>query len=263
MIHTICAKTCVEAWLGAVTWLAEQEKYTAKNLLLEIATPRLMTDADSRVFGIVDAFLRKNDQLPVVTVAGTIFPAGLYTQHGAEGVYKIYPDEVYPKIKEGWGMYAYRLVRRTKADGIVMNPLQTLVEKIKKQLTHKSTLSRAYELNLTEVFSDLALYEGTEDCNRGRNHPCLSHISLRIENKKTLALTALYRSHFYVQKTLGNLLGLAQLQSFIAEETKLGVGSLVIHSIHAELDSASGKYGKQDIRTLIERSKRAWNTKAA
>jgi hypothetical protein len=263
MIHTIHTKTCVEAWLDAVTWLADQDNFTAKNLLLEIATPQLMTDADSRVFRTVDAFLRMQDQLPVVTVAGTIFPAGLYIQHGVEGVYKIYPEEIYPKIKEGWGMYAYRLVRRTKADGTVMNPLETLVEKIKKQLTHKSTLSRAYELNLTEVFSDLALYEGTEDCNRGRNHPCLSHLSIRIESKKTLALTALYRSHFYVQKTLGNLLGLAQLQSFIAEETNLGVGSLVIHSVHAELDSVSGKYGKQDIRALIERSKKAWETKAA
>jgi thymidylate synthase len=145
----------------------------------------------------------------------------------------------------------------------VMNPLETLVEKIKKQLTHKSTLSRVYELNLTEVFSDLALYEATEDCNRGRNHPCLSHISVRIENKNMIALTALYRSHFYIQKTLGNLLGLAQLQSFIAEEANLGVGPLVIHSIHAELDSASRKYGKQDIRSLIERSKKAWETKAA
>jgi hypothetical protein len=222
-----------------------------------------MTDSDLRVVDTVDAFLRKRDKFPVVTVAGTIFPGGLYTQHGSDGVYEVYPDEVYPKVKEGWGSYAYRLVRRERADGTVMNPLKMLVEKMKKQLSYTSTLKRAYELNSTELFADLPLYEGTEDWNRGIQHPCLSHISFRIERKKRLAMTALYRSHFYVQKTLGNLLGLAQLQLFVAQETKLAVGTMVIHSIHAVLDSESGKWGKQDIQKLITQSKKAAEIKAA
>jgi hypothetical protein len=263
MIHSIHSKTCTEAWLSAVTWLAEQEGHTATNLLLEIATPALMTDSDQRVVNTVDAFLRKHQQLPVVTVAGTIFPAGLYSQHGPAGIYKVYPDEVYPKVKEGWGTYAYRFVRRTGANGTVMNPLETLVEKMKKQLTHTSTLGRAYELNSVEVFADLPLYEATQDSNRGINHPCLSHVSFRIDHKKVLAMTALYRSHFYIQKALGNLLGLAQLQSFIAQETNLSVGPMVIHSIYAVLDRAQGKWGKQEILKLIANSKKASEIRAA
>jgi hypothetical protein len=76
MIHSIHSKTCTEAWLSAVTWLAEQEDHFATNLLLEIETPALMTDSDQRVVNTVDSFLRKHDQLPVVTVAGTIFLGG-------------------------------------------------------------------------------------------------------------------------------------------------------------------------------------------
>ena len=263
MIHSIQSKTCTEAWLSAVAWLAEQEGYTATNLLLEIETPAVMTDSDQRVVNTVDTFLRKHEQLPVVTVAGTIFPAGLYSQHGSAGIYKVYPDEVYPKVKEGWGTYAYRFVRRTGANGAVMNPLETLVEKMKRQLTHASTLGRAYELNSVELFADLPLYEATQDSNRGISHPCLSHVSFRIDHKKVLAMTALYRSHFYIQKTLGNLLGLAQLQSFIAQETELSVGPMVIHSIYAVLDRSSGKWGKQDVLKLLAACRKAAESKAA
>jgi hypothetical protein len=144
-----------------------------------------------------------------------------------------------------------------------MNPLETLVEKMKKQLTHASTLGRAYELNSVEVFADLPLYEATEDSNRGISHPCLSHVSFRIDHKTVLAMTALYRSHFYIQKTLGNLLGLAQLQSFIAQETKLSVGPMVIHSIYAVLDRSSGNWGKQDVLKLLAACRKAEESKAA
>ena len=37
-------------------------------------------------------------------------------------------------------------------------------------------------------------------------------------------LTVLYRYHYYIEKALGNLLGLAQLLYFVAKETGLGVG---------------------------------------
>jgi hypothetical protein len=249
--------------LNAAFWLVEQEGYSAKNLLLEIDRPASMTSSDERIVETVDNFLRQQDHLPVVSVAGTIFPAGLYSSHGAHGVYEIYPNDVYPKVKEGWGTYAYRLVRRTGANGATMNPLQTLIEKMNKLMKNTSTLSRVYELNSIDLFADLPLYEGTLDSNRGLGHPCLSHLSLRVEHKSTLALTAIYRSHFYVQKTLGNLLGLAQLQSFIANETKLTVGMLTIHSIHAELERQNGKWGKKGIVDLIAACKKAAEMKAA
>jgi hypothetical protein len=43
-------------------------------------------------------------------------------------------------------------------------------------------------------------------------------------------LTVLYRYHYYIEKALGNLLGLAQLLYFVAKETGLGVGPLLCHS---------------------------------
>jgi hypothetical protein len=49
-------------------------------------------------------------------------------------------------------------------------------------------------------------------------------------------VTGVYRSHYYVQRALGNLFGLAHLQHFIAQETGQKMGPLVCHSSMAQLD---------------------------
>ena len=55
-----------------------------------------------------------------------------------------------------------------------------------------------------------------------------------------LYLTAIYRSHSYVARALGNFLGLADLQAFICNETKLAPGPLVCVSSYARLDAEDG-----------------------
>ena len=47
---------------------------------------------------------------------------------------------------------------------------------------------------------------------------------------------AVYRNHYYVQRTLGNLIGLGRLLQFIARETGFDLGTLTIQSTHACLD---------------------------
>ena len=62
-------------------------------------------------------------------------------------------------------------------------------------------------------------------------------------------LTVLYRYHYYIEKALGNLLGLSQLLYFVAKETGLGVGPLVCHSTNAVLDIEGG-WRRGDVRQL-------------
>jgi hypothetical protein len=50
-------------------------------------------------------------------------------------------------------------------------------------------------------------------------------------------LTAIYRSHYYIERALGNILGLAQLLTFVAAEVGVDVGSLVCHSTYAVIDT--------------------------
>jgi hypothetical protein len=263
LIHHVEAKTCPEAWLAASQYLLTQPDFAAHSVILGIETPIAMKPADFRLFDEVDKFLRKHDEQPVVTVAGTIFPAGLYRKHGPAGVFEIYPNEVYPKTKEQWGTYAFRLVRRTLPDGAKMNPLEVLIEKLRRQLERNQALRGVYELNVVDFFADIPLYDAASDSTRTLSHPCLSHLSFRIHERRSLMLTALYRSHYYVRKTLGNLLGLAQLQAFVAKETGLRVGPLICHSTFAILDRETGKWNMRDVEKLVENCQKAAENRAA
>ena len=67
---------------------------------------------------------------------------------------------------------------------------------------------------------------------------CLSFLSFHLlpGTTKTLTLTAQYRNHYYVEKLLGNLIGLGRLMAFIAKETDLNMGALTVISTRAEID---------------------------
>jgi hypothetical protein len=74
-------------------------------------------------------------------------------------------------------------------------------------------------------------------------------------------MNATYRSHYYVQRLLGNLLGLARLQYFLAHEAGLEIGPLTINSTYAKLDTASGKWSMRDIKELLAASRQLYTVK--
>ena len=251
MIYPICAETCAEAWLKTATKLLTFKGRAAYNVILDINDPLALTPVDKAVVQKVDDFLSTHDTDPVSTVAGTIFPAAHYKKQGAAGVYTTFPEKVYPKVRSGWGdTYAGRMLRRSGKKGAVINPLELLVDKLKKQLTRTTPLGRAYELGFTETPLELPIYDVALDGTRTTPQPCLSHVSFKVVNGEALMLTALYRSHYYIQRALGNLIGLAQLQYFVANEVGLSVGELVCHSSYACVEAGS-KWKINEAKALI------------
>ena len=258
----ISGTSCERVWLEAAEYLADEaQDHTEYNMIVEVQNPTARDDADRRIRGVVDEFLTSRGSWPLTAVAGTIFPAAEYRDHGTRGVYEVYPDEEYPNILLGngdWGRYAYRLVRWTGADGQVINPLETVVAKIKQQLGNGRRMRQCYELSLTESGIDLPLYDPRTDRNRPRGGPCLSHISLKIGATDILYLTALYRSHTYVARALGNFLGLASLQGFVCQETGLEPGPLVCVSTYARLETGdNGAWTTGDAMDLVKRARSA------
>ncbi len=63
-------------------------------------------------------------------------------------------------------------------------------------------------------------------------------------------LTAQYRNHYYVEKLLGNLVGLGRLMAYVAGETRTKVGSLTVVSTHAKIDTDIAK--RQEITELLK-----------
>ncbi len=99
---------------------------------------------------------------------------------------------------------------------------------------------------------ELAIYNSATDRNL-LYAPCLSHLSFKHHPEYGLMLTALYRNHYYVARLLGNLIGLGQLQAFVAKEADIRLGSLTVISTHAELDKGS-RWGINDARELVQQA---------
>jgi len=263
LIHTIQAESCPAAWLSATEYLLDQPSREAYDLVLGVESPRDMTSDDFKIFDLVDGFLRKTKQLPLTTIAGTIFPANHYLRGAAKGVYDDFPAEILQLPKESWGTYALRMLRREGKNGTI-NPLQEMVEKLKKY----NHLNRsAYEINVADLEIadvdvqvddrfEIPIYDTKDDFKRLMPQPCLSHLTFKVFEGNSLRLTVMYRSHFYLTKALGNLLGLAQLQSFVADEAGLAVGPLICHSTHARIDTPPG-VRLEAVRRLVSSCRQA------
>src|SRR3989442_4885527 len=108
-----CAETRLEAWVASTEHLLASGD--ALNLILDIASPTTEGEAGRIARNLLDALYSKEKQLPVNTVAETIFPAWEYAHRGVLGVYNKYPEQ-YRILKQGsprrWGTYANRLISR-------------------------------------------------------------------------------------------------------------------------------------------------------
>lgn len=255
MIHPISTRTATEAWLRAVELLFKAKDRCAYNVVLDIEDPISLSPAEKQVSELVDNLLTSHEKLPVASVAGTIFPASHYLRYGAKGVFEYYPKRVYPKLDKTWGTYAGRMLIRQVGKDKVINPLEILVDKLRHQITNDAPKRAVYELGFVDVLADLPIYDPATDAKKPWNQPCLAHLSFKLlEDHRGLMLTALYRNHYYVERALGNLLGLSQLLYFVARESGLEPRGLVCHSTFARIDFDGGwKVG--DVSKLIDQSR--------
>ena len=238
------ADTRTEAWMKAAEYLLRNGP--SLNLVLGVRSPNNKGPYPT-AGRYIDGFLTREGKFSMHTVAETIFPGYEYRRQGLRGVFTVYPDQIYPKIRRhrsiSWGTYAYRLVRRQKANGKSMNPLEQLIQKMKAECDMNGPKKSCYELGIAEGEYDLPLYNTAEDGRRRMGGPCLSHLSFKLF-ESAVHLTACYRSHDYTYKVPGNLLGLARLQECVACETEQQMGSLVVHSTYAYLSGGRAKIRK-------------------
>ncbi|MCF5775531.1 hypothetical protein GIV40_00315 [Pseudomonas poae] len=253
----------VQAWLAGARYLASQKSLDSRNVILEIATPQLATAEDRNVIKAVDlALQRKKRERSVMTAAGTIFPQRIYQCHGRPAWYANYKAIMARGMAPGtWGTYAMRMIERIDTDGTSFNPLEKIIEKLaalrEKNLNH---FKAAYELGLCDPSVDidnsysgegfdLPTYNPSMDRHMYMGSPCLSHVTFKLMDGK-LDLTAIYRSHFYAERALGNLVGLAQLQHYVAKESGFEAGVMTCISTYARLDEGLG--GIRAARKLLE-----------
>lgn len=244
----VIADRIVPAWLEVARHLDRPGNRTDRNLILEIDSPTSLSAEDLEIIRRVDkVLLDSKSGIGVFTVANTLFPQGIY--------HRSKPPEFYARAvnairlgnkKHVWGTYALRMMERTHPKTKkVVNPLETIVSKLKEakagrkvQAAYELGVHDAVELLEDEVACELPIHEPATDGPCRTNIPCLSHLSFKLDIKNNAVdLTAVYRSHYYAQRALGNLLGLSQLLAFVAKETGHKVGVLTCISTLAVLDA--------------------------
>ena len=238
---------CASAWREAVRLVDGQPGHSAYNVIIDVTNPLTgATLADARV-ATVNEFLTGYDK-SVETVANTIFPAALYHRYGAPAFFDVFRDNVLKKVRRNdrWsGYYFERMIQYPTPSGEPPNQLWDIVKRLRND-----------DVRALNKF-ELSLFDPVRDVdNSPYGGQCLSFISFKIipGAQKTLMLTAMYRNHFYVEKLLGNLVGLGRLMDFVAREAKLKVGSLTVISTHAEIDQpklANKTTSRSEITAMI------------
>ena len=234
---------CASAWREAVRRVDAMPQHDAYNVLIDVDNPTIGADLAHPGVAAVDAFLKTHAK-PVETVANTIFPASLYARHGAPALFRVFSERVLPKVRRGerWsGFYFERMIAFPVPAGEAPNQLWSIIERMRDAAVRSRN---RFELSLFDPARDVdnSVYGGQ----------CLSFLSFKIipGNPRTLTLTAQYRNHFYIEKLLGNLIGLGRLMSFVAAEAGLSVGPLTVLSTHAKVDKPRGT-SRRDVWALL------------
>ncbi|QBX37842.1 hypothetical protein E4M02_07420 [Brevundimonas sp. S30B] len=235
---------CATAWREAMRAVIRHGN-EAHNVILDIADPVGGATLADPVVATVDAFLQAKGVKPIETVANTLFPAALHRRYGAPAFYDRFMTRVLPAAgrDDRWsGYYFERMINMPTPGGTVINQLADIIDRISDPA-----------VKARNKF-ELTLFDPARDVSRSPyGGQCLSHGSFKVRKTPDgdrLDLTVMYRNHYYVEKLLGNLIGLGRLMAFVAEETKIGVGSLTIVSTHAVIDQP--RASRAEIKALLQ-----------
>lgn len=246
----------VSAWLQAVSELRKNSGH-CYNLVYVVSKPNRFMPNDIEVIREFDQYALQSGLHSVETVANTIFPLDTYRSQPSDGFYDYYLADVFPRVKKQWGTYFERMISRKNADGSLMeiagkqfNPLEAIILKAKKRVKTSRGSKTHFELSLDDPALDFPTFQPELDTRYQVGGPCLSHLSFKIDSDGALRLTAFYRSHWYIARALGNLVGLARLQSFVAASAGISSGPLTIIASEATLD-VSGHLGGAGATTAM------------
>lgn len=246
---------CVSAWLEATKTVDGRTGHEEHNVIIDVADPTARATLADPAVAIVNEFLSDWRQKPIETVANTIFPASLYNRFGAPEFFDRFRDNVLPRVSRSgkWsGYYFERMMQLPQTKGEPLNQLWDIVERIRDP--------NVKALNKFE----LSVFDPARDVDKSPyGGQCLSFASLKIIGKgdnRQLGMTVLYRNHFYIEKLLGNLIGLGRLMAFIGKEANIAVGPLTIISTHAKIDQPRNNEGtatRDDIKKLLKAADQA------
>jgi thymidylate synthase len=230
----ISATDLSHAWLEAVRLVAGTQGRKAVHVLLRIADP---TIEDAAIRAAAQSLIDQRnttgraDMPDIGTTRNTIFPAAWARRTAGPAELATYYRDRYTKEgllgfnQNGRGTYFGRIVAYPRETGAPADQLSDTVRKIKAELKKGSNKSSRYEINIYNERKDRS----------PMSFPCLAHLSVHLHHRE-VHLQAIYRNEYLIGRAYGNYLGLAQLQSYIADEAGAKPGELLMTLGHVELE---------------------------
>jgi thymidylate synthase len=197
------------------------------NLTLHVRDPRVY---DHESLSRSDPGRVVPDARSLLDVANTIFPARSARWDKPLGEFSEHYGSAYERLLRrgvrSWGAYFVRLI---SFGGRKINQLDRVVAGLNGWgHNHKA----AFVVHFTSSETDKP---------RPLGAPCLQYVQFSVTGDNQLSMTAVYRSHDYFHKALGNLLGLSRLLEYVAEKTNHGIGTLTCLSSYAFVDVSRDK----------------------
>ena len=224
--HIIKAAGIVEAWKAAAALLLEDgDRF---NLNVHVADPATSNEAEVARF--CHRRVAPDISKSVFDVANTIFPATGPLHSGDLNRFFSHYQKVYERgqrrHRQAWGTYFLRLVSFGAAKE---NQLRKIINGL---TTWKSRPRAAFVVHLSSAEVDNPRHMGA---------PCWQYAQFIRNGDDVLSLSAVYRSHDYFQKALGNFVGLTRLLRFICAHSGMTPGTLTCLSTYASLQNEQAK----------------------
>lgn len=215
--QVISGDSLLHVWRQAYALLeTEGDK---NNLILHINRVDNINESELLTF---DPNKIKSGANKLLDVANTIFPKkNKHWDKSVEqfsGFYKKSYETLLRRGRRSWGCYFLRLISFGTED---INQLDRIIKGL-------GSWGRSHKAAFVVHFS-----ASTTDKPRPLGAPCLQYVQFGVSSDNRLNMTAVYRSHDYFNKTLGNLLGLTRLLEYVAYKTDHETGSLTCVSSYA------------------------------
>jgi hypothetical protein len=208
-------RTIQAAWQSAATQLVASGP--SGTLIVRIDEP--LVDNELALQRFDPKRLAPRD-MSVFDVANTIFPKRSPRWDLPVASFMAHYIAVYERAKHrssGWGFYFSRIAAFGRGR---INQLERTIDGLS-----------AWGRNHRAAFV-MHISSADTDRPRPRGGPCLQYLQFDAGDPR-LSLTAVYRSHDYFSKALGNFLGLSRLLSYVAMKTAREPGTLTCVSTHA------------------------------
>lgn len=261
------------AWVAALAATAQERGGRLQHLVVTVEEPG---PPDQRFVALADAVLVPARH-SVSTVASTIFPSSMYADPqvtfepgmpedklarldlAANDLYDNY-RQMLPTLRafpgNAAGTYFGRLVAWPSSSPEGYNQLAVRIRQLRGKRGQNDSAMNAADLVVEgaaeqDLFDDgvaLQVYKSSDE--RLEAFPCLVHLDISVINDR-VSLLAVYRHWHMIAKAYGNLVGLARLQHFLAQQTGYAVGELVVHGTASNAQFSD--FNRREVAALIER----------